>query len=468
LESVGFWHAAAAHPDKVAVYDARGAATTYGALLRNVNRLAHLLVSKGVEPGDRVAYVLANQPEVHEVVLACAQIGVLYVPLNNHLNADGLAYILGDSGARAVVADQRFAAAVQEAATCAGIPMEGRLAVGNIEGFATLADLLDGRPSSLPSPRSSGAPLFYTSGTTGHPKGVLRRGMLGPLDRGLEFSLRPEHVHGWTAETVYLAQGPLYHIGPLSNTTTVLHLGGTVVHMDKWDAETCLRLIEEHRVTASNMVPTMFYRLLALPDQVRSRYDLSSLAQDQVVHGAAICPVHVKAAMIEWWGEVFWETYGSTEGAYTNVTSADWLKKPGTVGRPIRGVELAVLDDDGEPCPPGVVGTIYAHDTSGRHFGIEYFNAPDKTAESRRGDYFTVGDMGYLDEEGWLYLSDRRLDLINARLPSFERPRSLHFRTSLPRYSFGKLDRRRLREEYAAMTQRTPDPGICVPDVGPG
>jgi len=507
-ESVGFWATATRTPHKIAVHDAAGRPTTYGELLQRVNRLSNLFTSLGIAPGDRVAFLLANQIEIHDVTLACAQSGILFVPLNHHLGSDELAYILADSGACAVIADERFAS-IAVAATTNRTPAH-LLAVGEIPGFQNLAAKVEEQSGLLPARRRAGAPLFYTSGTTGRPKGVLRRSMLGDLRAGLEFSLRPEHVHGWTDETVYLAQGPLYHVGPLSNATTVLHLGGTVVHMDKWDAETCLALIERHRVTASNMVPTMFYRLLALPHDVQRRYDVSSLHPDHVVHGAAICPVHIKQAMIDWWGPVFWETYGATEAAFTNVTSANWLLRPGTVGRARTGVELLILDDDGNQCAPGVVGTIYGKDTMRPHFGVEYFNAPDKTDSSRRGEYFTVGDMGYLDDDGWLFMSDRRIDLIisggvniypaeietvlvehpsivdavvfgtpndewgqevtavieplpfiapteliddvrqflSTRLPKFKQPRNIVVEGSMPRFSFGKIDRRRLRDRY--------------------
>jgi long-chain acyl-CoA synthetase len=255
----------------------------------------------------------------------------------------------------------------------------------------------------------------------------------------------------------------------------------------------------------------MFYRLLALPDEIRRRYDVSSLHHDQVVHGAAICPVDIKKAMLDWWGPVFWETYGSTEAAFTNVTSRDWLAHPGTVGRARAGVDLKILDDDGAECPPGTIGTIYGRDRNRAHFGIEYYNAPEKTEASRRGEWFTVGDLGHLDDDGWLYMSDRRLDLIISggvniypaeieavlirhplvvdvvvfgtpnpewgqeitavvelrdgedsataveritefavsQLPRLKQPRRIFVEASMPRFSFGKIDRRRLRDRYA-------------------
>jgi long-chain acyl-CoA synthetase len=510
-EELGFWAFAAANRAKVAVHDASGRATTYGELLDQVNRLSNALVAEGVEPGDRLAFLFGNQLEIHVVTLACAQSGVLFVPLNHHLDVDDLSHVLTDSGASILISDSRFAGAAIAAAEAAALAPRARFSIGEISGFRDLGSTVSGASPELPTRRSAGAPLFYTSGTTGRPKGVLRRSMLGELAAGLEFSLRPEHVHGWTDETVYLAQGPLYHVGPLSNATTVLHLGGTVVHMDKWDAETCLSLIERHGVTASNMVPTMFYRLLALPEEVRTRYDVSSLRPDHVVHGAAICPVHVKQAMIDWWGPVFWETYGATEAAFTNVTSKDWLTRPGTVGRARAGVELLIVDDDGNVCPPNVVGTIYGRDFDRPHFGVEYYNSPDKTAGSRRGDWFTVGDLGHLDDDGWLFMSDRRLDLVisggvniypaeieavlvqhpevvdvvvfgtpNAewgqdvtavvearhprtnpalvadierfaaeRLPRFKQPRRVFLEEAMPRFSFGKINRRLLRDMYA-------------------
>jgi long-chain acyl-CoA synthetase len=510
-ENVGFWAAAVANPSKVAVHGADGSTTSFGELYERVNRLSNALVAQGLRAGDRMAFLLGNQPEIHDVTLACAQSGILFVPLNHHLSADDLAYVLTDSGASMLVADARFAPLARDAADGASLLRERRMAVGEITGFRGLDTIASSASTELPAERSAGAPLFYTSGTTGRPKGVLRRSLLGELAAGLEFSLRPEHVHGWTDETIYLAQGPLHHIGPLSNATTVLHLGGTVVHMDKWDAETCLALIERHRVTASNMVPTMFYRLLALPEETRRRYDVSSLHTDQVVHGAAICPVDIKKAMIDWWGPVFWETYGSTEAAFTNVTSRDWLTHPGTVGRARSGADLKILDDNGAECPAGTIGTIYGRDRNRAHFGIEYYNAPEKTEASRRGEWFTVGDLGHLDEGGWLYMSDRRLDLIisggvniypaeieavlvrhalivdvvvfgtpdpewgqeitavvelregatggtaieditefaAAQLPRIKRPRRIFVETSMPRFSFGKIDRRALRDRYA-------------------
>lgn len=509
-ERVGFWATALAQPGKVAVHDAAGAATTFEELYERVNRLSNALTKEGLQPGDRLAFLLGNQLEIHDVTLACAQSGILFVPLNHHLGADDLAYVLSDSGTSLLIADARHALLARAAADAAQLGERHRFSIGEIVGFRDLETIVKAASAELPASRCAGAPLFYTSGTTGRPKGVLRRSMLGELAAGLEFSLRPEHVHGWTDATVYLAQGPLHHIGPLSNATTVLHLGGTVVHMDKWDAETCLALIERHRVTASNMVPTMFYRLLALPESTRLRYDVGSLQPDQVVHGAAICPVDIKRAMIDWWGPVFWETYGSTEAAFTNVTSRDWLAHPGTVGRARAGVDLQILDDDGAECPAGSIGTIYGRDRNRAHFGIEYYNAPDKTAASRRGEWFTVGDLGYLDDDGWLYMSDRRLDLIisggvniypaeieavlvrhpvildvvvfgtpnaewgqeitavvelrdgtdreaaiddihafaAAHLPRIKQPRRVFVEESMPRFSFGKIDRRRLRDRY--------------------
>jgi long-chain acyl-CoA synthetase len=335
--------------------------------------------------------------------------------------------------------------------------------------------------------------------------------MVSDIASMVQFAIAPAGMCGWTDNDMYLSQCPLYFSGPISNCSQMLHLGATAILMDNWTPEGCLALIEKHKVTASMMVPTMFHRLLALPDEVKARYDVSSLRHNAILQSAGMCPVDVKRAMIEWWGPVFYESYGGTEGRYTCISSDEWLEHPGSVGRPYDGITLKVLDDDGNECPPGQIGTVYGKLAGADGLGTVYFNAPEKTTASRKGEFFTLGDMGYLDEDGWLYLADRRFDLIvsgganiypaeiepvllhhpkvvdaavigipNAewgqevkaivqpvsmdeagpeleadiiafaqrKLAKYKCPRSVDFREELPRLPSGKLYKRFLRDEY--------------------
>lgn len=407
----GFWVMAKKDPGALALVDPDGRETTRGELLAACNRVVHGLRAAGLTQGDCVATFLPNGAAMMELYLAAAQAGLYLVPINWHLTGPEAAYILQDCEAKAFVSDARFAVEARKAAAEAGLPRGQCFAVGGIEGFRDHEDLKAGQPDSEPADRASGQVMNYTSGTTGRPKGVRRK--LSPLDPDTTCTLSSVFLmmFGMTQEddNVHLCGSPLYHTAVLMFASSALHLGHAVVLMDKWTPEEMLRLIDRYRVTNSHMVPTQFNRLLALPEEVRTRYDVSSLRW--MVHAAAPCPVDTKWRMLEWWGDCIYEYYAASEGGGTIVTPEQWKRHPGTVGLPFPNSEIRILDDEGEDVPTGEVGTVWMK-MGGAEF--EYHKAPEKTAENRRGEYFTVGDMGYKNEEGYLFLSDRKNDMIIA------------------------------------------------------
>ncbi|MFJ8996177.1 AMP-binding protein [Streptomyces sp. NPDC102279] len=409
--ALGFWQIASVRPDRVALVDQEGRETTFGELRRWSDALSHGLRSLGLTTGDTVALVMGNTSEFLAIQLATSQLGLYITPVNRHLTSPEIGYILGDSDAKVLIAGAEFTEVAGEAADVAGLPADRRFAVGAVSGFRNLtelSDILDGASPAALAHRRSGGRMLYTSGTTGQPKGVRRPLPDANPEKVLAHQLPTvTRQSGWPpGDGTHLVVAPLYHAAPDSHALHALHIGNTVVLMDKWQPELTLRLIQRYRITSTHMVPTMFHRLLALPEDVRAAYDVSSL--DYVVHAAAPCPIHEKQAMLRWWGPIIWEYYSSTEGGGTSVSPADWLEHPGTVGRAWEGAEVKVLDDSGNEVPPGVIGSIYLRSGG----GFEYFKDPEKTEAARRGDFFTPGDMGHVDEDGWVYLADRRSDLI--------------------------------------------------------
>ena len=397
MAELGFWSIAQEDPDHLAVVDPDGREIDAGTLLASCNQLVHGLRALGLEPGDAVAMVLPNSIEVFELYLAVLQAGFYLVPINHHLVGPEIAYIVDDSEAKAFVAHERFADACVAAADEIDFPKEGRFAVGNVPGFRSYDELKDGQPTTLPDDRTTGVVMNYTSGTTGRPKGVRRplpgaepeAGAVGFSGMLFLFGLQPHD------DNVHICGSPLYHTAVLVFAGGAMHAGHTVVLMDKWTPEGMLQLIEQYRVTNSHMVPTQFHRLLALPDDVRAKYDVSSLRH--MVHAAAPCPPDIKKRMIEWWGNTIDEYYAASEGGGTIVFAEEWLQKPGTVGKPWPISEIAVLDDEGNELPPNEIGTVYMHMQTGN---FEYYKDKDKTEKSRQGKFFTVGDVGYLDDDG--------------------------------------------------------------------
>ena len=479
------------------------------------NRFARALDASGVPVRATVAVLLGNTPEYLATYRGSTGSGRRLTPMSWRWSSEDVAYVVKNCEAAAMVVDARFAPAVAEASRA--IPEAARFSVGgHIPGFRPWSDVEQESADPIPNPLC-GDVMLYTSGTTGRPKGVRRPFLpdqppptiIGRAGMAMiETFLGAEHRKG-----THLVSCPLYHVAPTTYSDGALLLGADVVLMERFDAEDLLRQIEKHRVVSTFLVPTQFVRMLRLPEEVRSRYDLSSLRL--VMHGAAPVAVEIKRQMIEWLGPILFEFYGGTEGGGVMINSADWLKHPGSVGRPRPGLEVHILDDEGIPAATGEAGAVYFR---GEDAPFEYKDDAEKTAEARRGEYYTLGDIGRLDEDGFLYLLDRRADIIisggvniypaeiesvlfelpyvadccvvgapddewgehvravieldptqpvdaetigeeviahcRERLGGYQIPRGVDFAASLPRTETGKLARRVIREPYWAGRDR--------------
>ncbi|MBV7706856.1 acyl-CoA synthetase [Nocardia nova] len=399
---------AARYGDKPAIVMGVGGETlSYRELEQRSNRIAHLFRSRGLRPGDHIAILMRNQLEVFPVAWAAQRSGLLYTPVNWHLSAEEAAYIVANCGARMLIHSASLTD-LAEAAHAAAPELRSRLVVdGSVAGAERLEEAVGDLPTTPVDDEFEGYYMLYSSGTTGRPKGILPTLTGQPFGAGLVIDHLMGAAFGFGPDSVYLSPGPLYHAAPLGWTLGTVRNGGTAVVMEKFDAERTLALIDEFRVTHAQFVPTMFVRMLKLPTGIRDRYDVSSIRL--VVHAAAPCPVEVKQRMIDWFGPKLTEFYSGSEGTgFFMINTPEWLTHRGSVGKAVQGV-VHICDDDGNELPPGEVGTVWFSDI--RPF--EYLGDAAKTAEAFNDKgWNTLGDLGHVDADGYLYLSARRSDLI--------------------------------------------------------
>jgi long-chain acyl-CoA synthetase len=386
-----------------------GESVSYAELEARTNRLAHLFRNRGMRRLDHYAIYMENNSRYLEACGAGEKAGLYFTCVNSYLTADELAYIVNNSESRIFITSIAKLDIAREAlkqcpkvelCIVADGPSESERIVGLNEAIAHL-------PKTPIEDASIGSAMLYSSGTTGRPKGILRPLPEQPPSQPLPLSDFLQKLWQYREGMIYLSPAPLYHAAPQSAVNLAIRMGGTVIIMESFDPQRYLELVEKWGVTHSQLVPTMFSRMLKLPEDVRSRYDLSSL--ETAVHAAAPCPVAVKDDMIKWWGPIIHEYYGATEGlGFAACNSAEWLAHRGTVGRVLLG-ELSILDEDMKPCPAGTPGTVWFKTAA----AFEYFNDPNKTREARSADgsMSTVGDVGYVDD-GYLYLTDRATFMI--------------------------------------------------------
>lgn len=400
---------AAMDPKRTAIISEYGT-HSFKSLNDRANQIAHLLRDRGYQAGDSIAILCSNRLEFPEVRFAAHRLGARLTTVNWHLAPAEAAYIIDDCDAMALFADVRSSEAASEGVRLAGDKLKLSLAIGGaIAGCEDYDAVLSAYPTDDISNPSLGSIMQYTSGTTGRPKGVLRQQPDPEAAAAMQemltlvFQFDPE-----CGTDMSLVCGPLYHSGPFNlGMTTPLTAGIGAVVMDKWQPEKCLRLIEQHRITHIFMVPTMIMRLLELPAAVRAAIDVSSIKF--VIHGAAPISRQTKQDMLDWFGPVLWEIFAGTEAPGTIVSPQDWLARPGTVGKPGPD-QMKICDSSGEPVGVGIEGEIYWINPKDSSF--EYYKSPEKTSAGRKGDFFTVGDIGYVDAEGWLFITGRSAECI--------------------------------------------------------
>jgi len=391
---------ARATPDRTA-FVCGDTVRTFADFDERTTRLAHAFARRGIGVGDRVAVMLPNSIEFFEAWAAATKLGAPVVLVNFHLKAEELGYILADSGARLLVAHAALLdacrSALEQATDCTLLVVP--------DEYAAVIAAEDASPA-LPI-EALDAPIFYTSGTTGRPKGVIH-GRPDPSRAGQNMKVQLA-LWGWRGDDTYILTGPAYHAGPGGWAMAALYVGAPTVILETFDAERWLRLVAAHHVTRTFMVPAHFIRILEVPEATRRAIDVSSL--ELIVHAGAPCPIPVKQRIIGALAPCeIAELYGMSEGGATKISMAEWLERPGSVGRPWPGTEVRILDERGEAVPTGATGVIYVRPPGATRF--HYHDDPDKTDGAWRDDAFTVGDVGHLDGDGYLYLTDRAVDMV--------------------------------------------------------
>lgn len=510
----GFYQFVAKDPEAACLV-AGNVVRTRGEVLERVYQIANGLRSFGLGKGDHICLILQNRPEFIEIIAGSGISGTYVTAVNWHLSAEEVAYVVNDCDSSLVFLDVENAAVGMEAIKRSSNVKKVISVNGDIEGATPFEEWLGQHSSDPPEDEVAGGQMLYSSGTTGLPKGVERSPYSEDPDTNFEIGDQLRALFPTPDEGSWLVTGPLYHAAPYGYTMAAFHRGSKIVVTDAFDPNETLDLIEQHQIDSVHLVPTMFHRLLDLPEDRKKSFDSSSLVM--ALHGAAPCPIETKRAMIDWWGPVIWEYYGATEGGLTLVSPQEWLERPGTVGKSLPLWEVIVIGEDGREVPPGESGIICFRSLLGRTF--EYYKDPAKTERAHpQPSVFTLGDIGHIDEEGYVFLTDRSSDVIisggvniypaeveaclqghpavadvavigvphadwgeevkaivqlidgvepseelaleliqfaSDRIARFKCPRSVEFEPMLPRTDTGKLYKRRLRERYWAEAGRS-------------